>query len=81
MVFSAKICFKVIVGGVKIGEAIVFLIDPYYLVLPYLMIVDQCGKPLICITSKDFIQLQVPAQVMIKMFLDDSLHHTYNYVD
>ena len=30
---------------------------------------------------KDFIQLQVPAQVMIKMFLDDSLHHTYNYVD
>ena len=44
-------------------------------------IVDQCGEPLICITSKDFIQLQVPAQVMIKMFLDDSLHHTYNYVD
>ena len=30
LVFSAKICFKVIVGGVKIGEAIVFLIDPYY---------------------------------------------------
>ena len=25
--------------------------------------------------------IQVPAQVMIKMFLDDSLHHTYNYAD
>ena len=30
---------------------------------------------------KDFIQLQVPALVMIKVFLDDSLHHTYVYVD
>ena len=51
-----------------------YFTPPYY-------IVNQCGEPLICITSKDFIQLQVPAQVMIKMFLDDSLHHTYNYVD
>ena len=42
---------------------------------------DQCGEPLICITLKDFIQLQVPALVMLRMFLDDSLHHTYNYVD
>ena len=25
--------------------------------------------------------IQVPAQVMIKTFLNDSLHHTYNYVD
>ena len=24
---------------------------------------------------------QVPALDIIKMFLDDSLHHTYNYVD
>ena len=23
----------------------------------------------------------MPSLVMIKMFLDDSLHHTYNYVD
>ena len=37
---------------------------------------DQCGEPLLCIISKDFIQLQVSALVMIKMFLDDSLHHT-----
>ena len=29
-IFSAKIYFKVVVGGVKIGEAIVFLVDPYY---------------------------------------------------
>ena len=26
----AKICFKVVVVVVKIGEAIVFLVDPYY---------------------------------------------------
>ena len=31
-------------------------------------IADQCGEPLMCITSKYFIQLQVPALVMIKMF-------------
>ena len=30
LVFSAKACFKVVVRSVKIGEAIVFLIDPYY---------------------------------------------------
>ena len=30
LVFSAKVCFKMVVGGVKIGEAVVFLIDPYY---------------------------------------------------
>ena len=30
LAFSEKVCFKVVVGGVKIGEAIVFLIDPYY---------------------------------------------------
>ena len=30
LVFSAKACFKVVVKSVKIGEAIVFLIDPYY---------------------------------------------------
>ena len=30
LVFSAKVCFKVVVGSVKIGEAIVFLVDPYY---------------------------------------------------
>ena len=30
LVFSAKVCFKVVVGSVKIGEAIDFLIDPYY---------------------------------------------------
>ena len=30
LVFSAKICFKVVVGGVKIREAIVFLVDKYY---------------------------------------------------
>ena len=29
LVFLAKACFKVVVGDVKIGEAIVFLIDPY----------------------------------------------------
>ena len=28
--FQQKSCFKVVVGGVKIGEAIVFLIAPYY---------------------------------------------------
>ena len=38
---------------------------------------DECGVPLLCITSKDFIQLQVPALLIIKMFLDDSLQHTY----
>ena len=42
---------------------------------------DQCGEPLLCITSKDFIQLQVSVLVMIKIFLDDSLHHTYMYID
>ena len=36
--YSAKICFKVVVKSVKIGKAIVFLVDPYYQVLPYLMI-------------------------------------------
>ena len=30
LVFSAEICFRVVVGGVKIGRAIVFLVDPYY---------------------------------------------------
>ena len=30
LVFSAKIFFKVVVGGVNIGEAIVFLVDLYY---------------------------------------------------
>ena len=29
LVFSAKICFKVVVG-LKIEAAIVFLVDPYY---------------------------------------------------
>ena len=38
LVFSAKACLKVVVGSVKIGEAIVFLVYPYYLVLLYLMI-------------------------------------------
>ena len=28
LVFSAKFCFKVVVGGVKIGKAIVFLSIP-----------------------------------------------------
>ena len=47
-------------------------------ILPHLNITaDQCGEPLLCITSKDFIQLQVPALAMIKMFLDDNLHHKY----
>ena len=36
--FSAKPCFKVVVRSVKIREAIDFLVDPYYLVLPYLII-------------------------------------------
>ena len=40
---------------------------------------DQCGEPLICITSKDFIQLQVTAVVMIKILLDDSLHHHHTF--
>ena len=43
LVFLAKICFKVVAGGVKIGEAIVFLVDPYYLILPYLMILKLPG--------------------------------------
>ena len=30
LVFSAKACFKAVVESVKIGEAIVFLVDPYY---------------------------------------------------
>ena len=32
LVFLAKVkvYFKVVVGGVKIGEAIVFLVDPYH---------------------------------------------------
>ena len=30
MVFSAKACFKVAVRSVKIGKAIVFLVDLYY---------------------------------------------------
>ena len=30
LVFSAKACFKVVVRSVKIGEAIVFLVNPYY---------------------------------------------------
>ena len=31
LVFSAKTCFKLVVRSVKIGEAIVFLVDPYYI--------------------------------------------------
>ena len=38
LVYSAKACFMMVVRSVKIGEAIVFLVDPYYKVLPYLMI-------------------------------------------
>ena len=30
---------------------------------------------------KGFIQLQVPALLMTKMFLDDSLHHTYMQIN
>ena len=30
LVFSAKVCFKVVVRSAKIGKAIVFLVDPYY---------------------------------------------------
>ena len=29
-VFSAKACFKVVVRSVKTGEAIVFLVNPFY---------------------------------------------------
>ena len=39
LVFSEKACFKVVARSVKIGEAVVFLVDPYYSVLLYLMIV------------------------------------------
>ena len=35
--FLARACFKVVVRTVKNWEAIVFLVEPYYL-LPYLMI-------------------------------------------
>ena len=31
--FQQKICFKVVVGSVKIGEAIVFLVDLYYCIV------------------------------------------------
>ena len=30
LVFSAKACFKVVIRSVKTGEAIVFLVNPYY---------------------------------------------------
>ena len=30
LVFSVKAYFKVVVRSMKIGEAIVFLVDPYY---------------------------------------------------
>ena len=30
LAFSAIDCFKVVVRSVKIGKAIVFLVDPYY---------------------------------------------------
>ena len=39
LVFSAKACFKVVVRGVKIGEAIVFLVDPYLTQLNTCMVV------------------------------------------
>ena len=38
LVFSAKACFKRVVRSVKIKEGKVFLVDPYYYVLPYLLI-------------------------------------------
>ena len=36
--FQQKPVFKVVVGSVKTGKATVFLANPYYYVLPYLMI-------------------------------------------
>ena len=36
--FQQKPVLKVVVRSVKIGVAIVFFVDPYYQVLPYLMI-------------------------------------------
>ena len=47
-VFSAKACFKVVVRSAKTGEAIVFLVDPFYYVLPYLIVCsydwyEQCS--------------------------------------
>ena len=48
LVFSAKACVKVAVRNVKIREAIVFLIDPYYKVLNdtyiYIMLLNLCLK-------------------------------------
>ena len=38
LLFLAKAYFKMVVEGAKIGEAIIFLVDPCYYVLPYLMI-------------------------------------------
>ena len=38
LVFLATAYFKVAVGSMKIGEAIIFLVNPLYLVLLYLMI-------------------------------------------
>ena len=37
--FRAKACYKVVFKSAKIPEAIVFHSDPYYYVLPYLMII------------------------------------------
>ena len=45
--FSAKTCCKVVFKSVKILEAIVFHSDPYYEVLPYLMICNRNLK-LVC---------------------------------
>ena len=36
---------------------------------------------LYALTQRILIQLQVSVLVMIKMLLDDSLHHTYTYTD
>ena len=37
LVFLAIACFKVVVRGVKIGEAIVFLVELPYLMITYLL--------------------------------------------
>ena len=38
LVFLATVCFKVAIRSVKNLKAIVFLVDPYYYILLYLMI-------------------------------------------
>ena len=53
LAFLAKAYFK---RSVKIPEAIVFLVNPYYLVLPYLILHNSESSVIIIIAYMNFFQ-------------------------